>query len=159
MRFYQFSMRNYAFTRLICSSALIPGNSGIAQLQPQATPLATNDSGGSRGSTVGGGGESNQIDAKRRWGRVREGVSPSCRWGSGGPPSASGNITSRGTLGQTFWYISLKAMKYLYNISNTLPGWIKVPIRVYTYYMLFLGSGTDLCKKCYTFEVLMRLAI
>ena len=35
------------------------------------------------------------------------------------PPSASGNITSRGfpgTSGQTFWYISLKAMKYLYNI-------------------------------------------
>ena len=34
------------------------------------------------------------------------------------PPSASGNITSRGfpgTSGQTFWYISLKAMKYLYN--------------------------------------------
>ena len=36
------------------------------------------------------------------------------------PPSASGNITSRGfpgTSGQTFWYISLKAMKYLYNIT------------------------------------------
>ena len=35
------------------------------------------------------------------------------------PPSASGNITSRGfpgTSGQTFWYISLKAIKYLYNI-------------------------------------------
>ena len=35
------------------------------------------------------------------------------------PPAASGNITSRGfpgTSGQTFWYISLKAMKYLYNI-------------------------------------------
>ena len=40
------------------------------------------------------------------------------------PPSASGNITSRGfpgTSGQTFWYISLKAMKYLYNISFVLP--------------------------------------
>ena len=37
------------------------------------------------------------------------------------PPSASGNITSRGfpgTSGQTFWYISLKAMKYLYNNAN-----------------------------------------
>ena len=35
-------------------------------------------------------------------------------------PKASGNITSQGflgTSGQTFWYISLKAMKYLYNIS------------------------------------------
>ena len=37
------------------------------------------------------------------------------------PPSASGNITSRGfpgTSGQTFWYISLKAMKYLYNVFS-----------------------------------------
>ena len=37
------------------------------------------------------------------------------------PPSASGNITSRGfpgTSGQTFWYISLKAMTYLYNICS-----------------------------------------
>ena len=37
------------------------------------------------------------------------------------PPSASGNITSRGfpgTSGQTFWYISLKVMKYLYNIKT-----------------------------------------
>ena len=35
-------------------------------------------------------------------------------------PSASGNITSQGftgTSGQTFWYIPLKAMKYLYNIT------------------------------------------
>ena len=33
------------------------------------------------------------------------------------PPAESGNITSQGfpgTSGQTFWYISLKAMKYLY---------------------------------------------
>ena len=28
----------------------------------------------------------NQIGAKRRRGRVREGETPSCRWGSGGPP-------------------------------------------------------------------------
>ena len=36
-------------------------------------------------------------------------------------PKASGNITSRGFPGtsrQTFWYISLKAMKYLYNITT-----------------------------------------
>ena len=36
------------------------------------------------------------------------------------PPAASKNITSKGfpeTSGETFWYISLKAMKYLYNIT------------------------------------------
>ena len=34
----------------------------------------------------GGGGGRNQIGAKRRRGRVGEGVSPSHRWGSGGLP-------------------------------------------------------------------------
>ena len=44
----------------------------------------SNNSGGSRGSTAGGG--RNQMGAKRRRGRVREGDTPSRRWGSGGPP-------------------------------------------------------------------------
>ena len=46
---------------------------------------------------------------------------------------ASGNITSRGfpgTSGQTFWYISLKAMKYLYNKNS---------LKVHTYSSITWG--------------------
>ena len=50
------------------------------------------------------------------------------------PPSASGNITSRGfpgTSGQTFWYISLKAMKYLYNVTFLKISFYRKPRRIF----------------------------
>ena len=59
------------------------------------------------------------------------------------PPSASGNITSRGfpgTSGQTFWYISLKAMKYLYNVADVMTAWhlFAVDARIYSCKLFFV---------------------
>ena len=65
------------------------------------------------------------------------------------PPSASGNITSRGfpgTSGQTFWYISLKSMKYLYNISSGID--VQQFSSVHKMSMKFRGISWFLINPC-----------